>query len=309
MSDRCALAVDVGGSAVKLAYATPDRRLHDVRSVPVEQLRSGGDVLPALAELVEAAVKDAPAPLRPGSVGIVVPGIVDEQAGVGRLSYMLGWRDAPLRALIETASGLPTRLGHDVGEAAVAEGALGAARGHREWIFLALGTGLGSALMLDGRPYRGSNGWGGELSHVVVDRAGARCPCGKRGCLELLASASALSQNYAVRTGRRLTAVEIATLARAGDPAAAQVWAGAVDALAIVLAGVVETLNPSLVVVGGGMSASGDQLLRPLRASLRQQVAFVQPVPDVVGAQLGVHAGTYGAALLGLDLLTKADAR
>lgn len=305
-SRRCVAALDVGGSAVKTGYLTADRVLHARGSVPIGSVAAGGEVVAGLLEVAANIVRHPPPGLRPQSVAMVVPGIVDLQAGKAVYSTMLGWRDVPFRHLLHEATGLPAHLGHDVGAAAAAEAELGAARGHRDWIFLALGTGLGAALVLDGQAYRGSNGWGGELGHVVVDPGGPPCPCGKAGCLETLASASGIVSGYRSSTGRTVTAADVARLAVAGDPAAEQVWQRAATALATGLAAAVEILNPSLVVVGGGMAAAGDQLLDPLSAGLERRVAFVQPTPRVVAGHLGVGAGTYGAGLLGWHHLGQA---
>lgn len=306
MSEDATLAIDVGGSAVKLAWATPDGAVRHLPTVPVESLRAGQDVLTGIAALAAEHVRSAPPGLGAANIGLVIPGPVDQEAGVGLYSVMLGWRGAPVRRVVEDACGVPVVLGHDVGEGAVAEGALGAARGHTDWLFVALGTGLGSAMVLGGRPYRGAAGWGGELSHVVVDPRGPVCPCGKRGCLEVLASASGLARRYAAMVGSApVTAAEVARRAAAGDVTAATVWAEGVAALGGVLASAIEMLNPSLVVVGGGVADSGEQLLAPLREHVAAGVRFVQPVPRVVPAQLGARAGVHGAALLGLGALAE----
>ena len=224
---------------------------------------------------------------------------------------MLDLYDVQLRDLVAERCGLHVSLGHDVGSGAIAEGALGAGRGHHDWLFVELGTGLGAALVIRGEPYHGATGWGGELGHVVVDPAGPLCPCGKRGCLETLMSASALSSRYRERTGRERAARAVTELAAADDPDARVVWDTAVQALATVLAGAVEMLAPSLVVVGGGLAESPAALFGPLQEALMDQVRFTGAAPPVVPAQLGRLAGVHGAALLGLrlvDELTVADA-
>lgn len=299
-SDSAVLAVDVGGSAIKAGFATGDRQLHELRTVPIAAVKGSGDVVAGLAKFISEVASSAPNGLRATTVGLVVPGIVDSGTGTGTMSTMLGWRDAPIRDCVQDATGLPTVLGHDVSAAATAEGSWGAGRGHQDWIFLALGTGLGSALVLNGTPYRGSNGWGGELSHFVARADGPPCSCGKRGCLEMLSSASAVAARYRDATGEDLSAAQVAGRVETGDPVAGRVWDDAVDALIVALSATVESLNPSAIVVGGGMAKAGALLFDPLTAGVQQNVAFVQPTPVVVPAQLGVYAGVHGAALLGL---------
>lgn len=297
----CTVAADVGGSAVKLAYGTPDGRLHQVRRVPISDILARGDLIGGIVHEVREAVLAAPEHLHPSSVGLVVPGIVDEAKGIGRLSVILGWRDIPFVQLVTEATGLPVGFGHDVCGGAMAEGHLGAARGHTEWLFLALGTGLGSAFVLGGRPYRGSSGYGGELSHVVAVRDGPLCRCGKRGCLEMLASASGLVAQYKDVSGRDepLTAAQLTQRVREGDAAAARVWQDAVSALATVVAGYVESMNPTAVVVGGGLTEAGELLMKPLGVLLEGQVKFADR-PTLRVATLGPLAGLHGAALIGL---------
>ncbi len=301
--ESCTLAADVGGSGLKLAYGTTSGELSRSWTVPIGKLRRRGDVVEGIVAELRDAVAEAPPELHPRSVGLVIPGIVDEFAGVGRLSLILQWRDVPFRRLVSEATGLPVNVGHDVGAGAMAEGRLGAARGLSEWLFLALGTGLGSAFVLNGRPYRGVNGYGGELSHVVAVPNGPLCRCGKRGCLEMLASASAIATRYSESrgTGEAVTASEVIRRMRAGDGTAARIWSEAIAALAVVVAGCVESLNPSTIVIGGGLAEAGVLLFEPFTRSLLPQIRFVNPSPEIRSAQLGLFAGLYGAALLGLE--------
>lgn len=297
----CTIAADVGGSGLKLAYGTSDGALSNARKVPTGDLRARGNLVEEIVEEIRLAIVEAPEHLQPCSVGIVVPGNVDEAAGIGRLSLILGWQDIPFVRLIKEATGLPVGLGHDVCTGAMAEGYMGAGRGHMEWLFLSLGTGLGSAFMLNGKPYRGSNGYGGEMSHIVAAPNGPLCRCGKKGCLEMLASASALAQRYfEAKGGDPLTAEEVTRRVGMGDEAARKIWDEAVEALATVVAGYVESMNPSAVVVGGGLAEAGSLLLDPLRERLSQQIRFADN-PVLLRAELGVSAGLHGAALIGLE--------
>jgi glucokinase len=232
----------------------------------------------------------------PAAIGLVVPGVVDEAAGLAVFSANLGWRDLPLRDLLEERTGLPVAFGHDVRAGGLAEGALGAARGVRDFLFLALGTGVAGAAVLDGRPYAGG-GYAGEIGHVVVEPGGRECGCGARGCLETVASAGAIAARY----GHGATAAQVAARCAAGDPDARRVWREAVDALAGALAMYVGALAPAAIVVGGGLAEAGDQLLAPLGAALDERLTF-QRRPRLCRAALGDQAGRLGAALLAWEL-------
>jgi glucokinase len=207
-------------------------------------------------------------------------------------SANFGWRELPLRRLLEERTGLPVAFGHDVRAGGLGEGALGAARGVRDFLFLALGTGIAGAAVLDGRPYAGG-GYAGEVGHVVVEPGGRRCGCGARGCLETVASARAIAERY----GDEATAAQVAARCAGGEARACAVWSGAVAALADALAMYVSVLAPELIVVGGGLSEAGDQLLRPLDAALGERLTFHRR-PRLRRAALGDQAGRLGAALL-----------
>jgi glucokinase len=183
----------------------------------------------------------------------------------------------------------------------VAETRLGAGVGHAHVLFMPLGTGIAGALLLDGTVVVG-DGFAGELGHVVVDPDGPPCPCGQRGCLEVLASASALERAYAAASGTRLPAEVVAERAASGEPTAAAAWSRVVSSLGRALATVVTLTGVELVLVGGGLAQSGEQLLAPLRQDLSDRLTF-QRMPQVQRAALGDRAGSLGAACLAWDAL------
>ncbi|MFJ4840635.1 ROK family protein [Streptomyces sp. NPDC088746] len=312
------VAVDLGGTDIKAALVAHDGGV--IRRVRRATRREHGPeaVVDRVAQTVEALAADAVEAFgtQPLAVGVAVPGIVAETAGRAVYSANLGWRDLPLRDLLAERLGLPLVLGHDVRAGAVAEGRLGAARERDEFLFVALGTGIAAAHVRDGLAHGGSGGGAGELGHLTVRRGGPACGCGNRGCLETLASASAVARRY-TRAARRTTAgraaaptsaaptsaEEVARLAAAGDPLARRVWQDAVEALAEGLAAYTVLCDPGLVVLGGGLARSGAALLGPVRAALVGRLRF-HAVPDLVAAELGAEAGCRGAALLALDALS-----
>jgi glucokinase len=232
------------------------------------------------------------------AVGLVVPGIVDTERGVVVRSGSMGWRQEPLRDMVAERTGLPIAFGHDVRTAALAESRLGAAKGSRSSMFLALGTGLAAALILDGRVYEGG-GFVGEPGHVNVGIP-EPCRCGLNGCFEAVSSASAVARRFTARTGRPVSGgAEVAALL-ATDPEAAAVWNDAVRGIAVALAWSVSLLAPDTVVIGGGLSLAGPTLLEPLEKELAALMTF-QRTPTIVAAALGDKAGYLGAALLALD--------
>ncbi|MFJ4621817.1 ROK family protein [Streptomyces sp. NPDC088812] len=334
------VAVDLGGTGIKAALVARDGAV--VRSVRRETRREAGPlavldrVTATAAELAETCV--ASTGRAPLAAGVAVPGLVDTERGVARYSANLGWRDLPLRALLTERLGLPVALGHDVRAGALAEGRLGAGSGHDDFLFVALGTGVAAAHVRQGRVLDGSRGGAGELGHLVLRAGGPRCGCGRRGCLETLASASAVARRYAEASGcaetgaagrqgraparkpgraqergqeqgheqgheqeNAVTAERVRELAGAGDPVARRVWRTAVHALADGLAAYTVLCEPGLVVLGGGLARAGADLTDPLREALARRLSFHRPPPLALAA-LGDRAGCQGAALLALDL-------
>jgi len=287
-------AIDLGGTAMKGAVVREDGALERSESRPTGREDGAGAVLERLTAFAGDLAADGPA----RAVGIAVPGLVDEVAGVARNSVNLGWHDVPLREQLGERLGLPVAVTHDVRAAARAEGALGSARGRADWLLVTVGTGVGAAVVVGGSPYGGAHGSGGELGHLVVAPDGPECACGARGCVEALASAAAVERRYAELTGETVSAREVVGRT---DEAAAAVWGEAVEALAAGLAGYVMLMNPELIVVGGGLAGAGPALFEPLGAALERRLTFVA-APPVVPAALGADAGCRGAALLAWEL-------
>jgi glucokinase len=295
-------AVDIGGTRIKSSLV--DRSFEVLARTTVVTPPDIGDDIGAVVaagvrELLAAVPDDRP--VRLVGCGVVVPGLVDETRGTGIHSVNLGWRDLPIRDRVRAHLDVPVVVGHDVRAGLVAETRLGAGAGHRHVLFMPLGTGIAGALLLDGSVVVG-DGYAGELGHVVVDPAGPPCRCGQQGCLEVLASASALERSYEAATGTRLPAEAVAERAAAGEPTAEAAWAHVVAALGRALATVVTLTGVELVLVGGGLAQSGELLLAPLRQDLAERLTF-QRLPDVQRAALGDRAGSLGAACLIWDAL------
>lgn len=306
-ADDCVIALDVGGTGMKGALL--DRELQPLTTLRRPTPRAAGpdtvvdEIAATLLSLAQHATANN---LTVHQAGVVVPGIVDEDCARAVYSANLGWRDLPLGELLQERTGLPVTLGHDVRAGGVAECMLGAARGAHDVLFVAIGTGIAAAVISDGRAVRAA-GYAGELGHLVVDPAGAPCPCGGRGCLETVASASAVAAAYTSRTGRAVEGADaVAALLARGDADATAVWHRAADALASALADAATLLAPELIVLGGGLAQAGDLLLDPVRARLNERLTF-QRRPGLVQAELGDEAGCLGAGLYAWQAAGNAD--
>ena len=301
------VAIDVGGSRMKCALVHRDGTVARIEHHPTQTARGPAAVVDTILDIAEALADTARHEgLAPGAFGLAVPGVIDEAAGVAIWSSNLGFREVPLRTLATARLGMPAVLGHDVRVGGVAEARLGAGRADRHVLFVAIGTGIAAAHVVDGTAAAGAHGAAGELGHVLVRPGGPRCGCGRAGCLEAIASAAAVARRYAELTDSTpgLSAAEVVAHATAGDPLAQQVWTEAVEALADGLAIGQTLFDVETVVLGGGLARAGAQLLDPLRAALHDRMTFHRE-PRLVPAALGAEAGCLGAALLALDSLEK----
>lgn len=291
--------IDVGGTSLKVGVLDESSTLTAVRQVDTPGVRStdGREVLAAIlgtvAEIGET--RDISA------IGIVVPGIVDEQSGTAIWSGNLGWRDVPFRRQAEQVVGCSVAFGHDVRAGALAEQRLGAARGHQDSVFLPVGAGIAAGLVASGMTVS-AGGWAGEVGHADVGHT-EPCVCGLVGCLEAVASAGAVARRYSARTGHSVVrASVVADRVAEGDPDAITVWEDAVHGLGFAIAQMANLIAPEVVVIGGGMSTAGDRLLVPLRENVAARLSF-QRNPEIALARLGDLAGCVGAGLLAHDLL------
>ena len=298
------IGIDIGGTTIKAALI--DRSLQVLHEQRSPTPRGDGptavvsSVLQALRHLLDEGRRRYGAD--PLAVGVATLGLVDEASGVALESAAIGWRNVALRTELQTVTSIPVAVGHDLRAGALAEAQLGAGRGYASFLFVTVGTGVGGALVLDGAPQAGAFGRAGEIGHLVVRPGGPICGCGGRGCLETVASASAMEFRFQHRTGRAAAAHEIAGLVDAGDPAATRVWNEAVDALAQAFSSAVLLVDPAAIVVGGGVSLAGGTLFTPLRAALARRLTLGIS-PPLLAAALGDRAGVIGAGLLAARLV------
>lgn len=300
------LAFDLGGTDTKAALVDEAGALLEVIRVPAPRDKSVGadGVFPELQRL--SALLHAHHPeVSAKAVGLMVPGYVDDAAGVGIYSENLGWRNVPFRDRARDLLHLPVAFGHDVRAAGLAEFRLGAAAPFRDVVVMTIGTGIAAAIFLRGEPYTGG-GLAGEIGHSIV-ADGPECACGGHGCLEAVASAGAIARRYNTLTESDLPgAKEVLERARAGDSAATQVWESALDALALALCNTVALLAPEAIVIGGGLTGAGDALFTPLRIRLDGLLTFHRR-PLLIPATIGENAGVVGSALAARELLEVAE--
>ena len=255
------------------------------------------DSTPELEDAVAGLVDQLREQHEPVAVGLAVAGFLDPAREIVRFAPHLPWRDAPVRERLQERLGLPTVLEHDANAAAWGEYRFGAARGAGTWVYFAVGTGIGAALMIDGEIFRGAYGTAPEFGHLTVVRGGRACACGKRGCLERYASGTALPDT-ARDHGLDLTGPQLMAAAHRGEEKARAVLDDFAGWLGQGLSMVVDVLDPQLIVVGGGVAVDADLFLAEAVAAMTASVvgAGHRPLPAVGSAGLGPDAGMIGVA-------------
>ena len=296
------LAFDVGGTDMKAALVDEAGTIRDVVRVrtPIDGERTADAVVTRIAELARDLLIGHP-DVRPAAAGLLVPGHVDDESGIGVFSENLGWHDFPFHDRAGAGLGVPVSFGHDVRGAGEAEHRLGAAAPFRDVVVMAIGTGIAGAIFIQGRLYTG-RGMAGEIGHSKVAE-GPLCACGGHGCLEAVASAGAIARRYTFATGQVVSgARDVLERASNGDMAAREIWECALDALALDLSHTVALLAPEAIVIGGGLSQAGAALFEPLERRLDAILTFHRR-PQLLCASIGENAGVIGAALRARDLV------
>lgn len=229
------------------------------------------------------------------ALGIVVPGLVDEASGILVFAENVGWRDVPFRSLLEEATGLPVAFGHDVRAGGLAEKEFGVGRGVKNLLFLPIGTGIAGAIFVDGKLVEDS--FAGELGHIEIG-SGETCTCGGSNCLETVATGASIARRYEKLTGVHVDgSAQVLDLVKTGDRDALSVWDDALEGLAKVITIYISVLAPELIIFGGGVSKSGEELLRPLRDKI-SKVSLWQQKPKLVTSYFGDNSAVVGAAIL-----------
>jgi glucokinase len=314
MPPRRVIGIDAGGT--KLLGGVVDEGL--VVHHRVRRSWRGADRKEVLDIIVEAVEEIRAVAPDVAAAGFGIPALVQRDTGFSRWSTHLPLDEVPFRDLMSERLGLPVAVDNDSTAALVAEHRAGAARGVRHAALIALGTGIGGGLLLDGRIYRGADGLGAELGHIVVDIDGPDCQgdCPGRGCLEVLASGTAIGVAgreaargrpeselaRRVAAGREITGAMVTELAHSGDPVAREALAEVGRRLGAGITSLVNALNPEVVVIGGGAVAAGELLLGPARAVVaRRALPPVRERVRIVPAHFGDESGMLGAALLALE--------
>jgi glucokinase len=316
-SQKVVLGVDIGGTKIAAGLVNSEGKILYSSRTRMVAKKSAQEGVQAVRTAVDDVLK-ATAGQKVSAIGVSVPGWVDSAQGMLLSATNLPcWRNFPLAQEIETCYRLPTHLANDANAAALAEAAWGAGAGYRNVFYVTIGTGIGTALVLRHRIYPGRTGAAGEGGHMTINFRGPLCGCGKRGCIEMYASGTAIARSARERMRRAgirslggrfdakhttITAEAVAKAAAAGDQLAGEILGEAADHFAIWLGGIVDLLEPEIIVVGGGVARLMTSMLHRIRRRLK--IWAVNPrqqqIP-IVNASYGPESALVGAAALCLS--------
>lgn len=330
------IGVDLGGTNLRIAAVSREGRLLEKVALSAQVARGPDHVIGEMCDAIRRLSEQHCGEGKFLGTGIGVPGVIDMEAGVIRKSANLpGWSNYPVRDEIERRLGTRVFLNHDAKVAALGEKWLGAGRNVDNMAMITLGTGIGGAIILDGKIYYGMNGMAGEFGHITIEPEGVPCGCGNRGCAERYASATALVRMAretieageapglakAAAAGAEISARFVYDLAVEGDEPARRIFRQFGRALGIMMADVVNALNLEMHVIGGGVESAWDAFAPAMFEEMRQRsIVYAATAPDdpmheensagtqnvsrtrrrtiVTRALLGSDAGSYGAARL-----------
>ncbi|MBO5908074.1 MAG: ROK family protein [Clostridia bacterium] len=308
---RYYIGIDLGGTFIKGGICTREGELLINDKIATEGHLGGERVAENVSTLTKKLISELNiSPSDVVGVGMGVPGLIDSESGTVVFWGKMRWENFPIGEMVSSLTGYPTRVINDANAAALGETLFGSGKKYKNTVLLTLGTGVGGGVVIDGKLFEGNRSAGAELGHIVVVKDGVRCNCGRHGCLEAYASATAL-----IRETRRameedktskmwqigsLDAVtgETAFDYASTDAAARRVVDNYLEMLGIGIVNYANVFRPEAIIIGGGVSAQGDALLSPLKAILERDIyaGGRGPSVDLIIATLGNIAGTLGAA-------------
>lgn len=308
------IGIDLGGTNVKMGLVSEKGAVKKRLIFKTLKTRDYKVLLKTIEDGIKELLSKIPKKDILG-IGFGVPGFVNYDKGlVHKLVNIPGWRNIPLRKIINKNTKLRTFVDNDVNCMVLGEVAFGAGKGKENVVGITLGTGVGGGVVIEGKLYRGSSFTAGEVGHITLIKDGPKCNCGNNGCLEAL-----VGNNYIIsrvkkdiKKGQKtkikgeITPKSLFCAARAGDKYAKSIWKETGEYIGIALSGVVNMLNPELIIIGGGVSKAGSLLIKSIRDTVRKRsVAVAKDIVKIKTSKLGNDAGVLGAAALVIDSIKR----
>jgi glucokinase len=303
------IGIDVGGTNVKLGLVSlsggiVDRTILNTKTY----IRDKKVLTAAICEGVRELLKNNHVPKQKLlGIGIGLPGLIDPIKGiVNFLPNIPRWRDVPLKKIMEKELNVPTFLENDVNLIALGEWKFGAGRGNRDLVCVTLGTGVGGGLILNNQLYRGPGFCSGEIGHIPLNESGPKCNCGGRACLERYVGNRYLLERIKKIFKKELSLEEVHVLAIQGNPKALRFWQETAVQIGNGLVGLVNLLNPTRIIIGGGIANCHQFLFPTIQQTIKKRAMRVQgAMAKIVKAQLGNDGGLFGATVLVQQTMNK----
>ena len=305
------IGIDLGGTNIAVGVVNERYELVSQASCPTGAFRPYEEMVADMCAAVEKALENAGVSISQcESIGLGSPGTCDSEAGVVVRAYNLGWFNVPVCQMLTNRFGIPARLSNDANCAALAETVAGAAVGCKNMVLITLGTGVGGGIIIDGSIYAGMRSMGAELGHTVLVLDGEDCTCGRKGCWEAYASATALIRQAKAAAAQdsasplhgkeSVSAYDVFVAADAGCKTAQSVIDRWCEYVAAGLTDLVNSLAPEMILIGGGVSRQGERILQPMRQYIEKNCFGGKEgaIPRLLAAKLGNEAGIIGAATL-----------
>ena len=315
--EQLCIGVDLGGTSIKMGIFSADAKLLKKWEIPTDTSNKGENIIKDIAKSIKKELKASDLSLMDCiGIGMGVPGPV-LKSGYVKVCVNLGWKDVyPGRELSDILGGIAVYLGNDANVAALGESWQGAAKDTQDTVLVTIGTGVGSGIIIDGKIVVGRHGLAGEIGHIhVEDNESKQCNCGAYGCLEQLASATGIvrlakaalekdKRSSLLQNIEKLTAKDVFDSAKAGDEVAMEIVQKVCAYLGVAISKVSLTVDPEVIVIGGGVSKAGSFLTDLIKKEYLKYTTLSDEHADIVLAKLGNDAGIYGAAKLALSALT-----
>jgi len=311
--DELIIGVDIGGTSVKVGLINYDGEIVYKWEIPTNKDHQGRGIVDDIWNSITETLSKQNIGKRIIGIGVGAPGFVNRKTGIVEEAVNIGWKNFELRDAFHHLSDLPVFIENDANLAALAENWQGSGEQSEDAMFITLGTGVGGGIIVNGEIMNGVNGTAAELGHILVDLNGSRCNCGRTGCLETIASATgivrqsmdevsnnpngALASHY--KRHGKLEAKDVFNLAEDGDMASENIIDKTMDVLGLAIANTAVIINPSQIIIGGGVSKAGERLLSKINRSFKKYA-----LPRIIEccelrlAELGNDAGIIGAAYL-----------
>ncbi len=309
MNEKVIAGIDIGGTKIAVALENGAGERVASRRLPTEIAIGPDRILANILRAIDEMLVETGTEL--AAVGIGCPGPIDIERGlVLSPANLPDWIDFPIVAIVKDRFGVPVLLDNDANAAALGEFYFGAGRGFRDIFYVTISTGIGGSMIIDGELRHGLQAGAGEIGHTIVSIDGDLCRCGLHGCLEALASGTAIARRMrealvaqnggAVDDHADVTGQTVVDLVRHGDPTAIAVWNQAIRFLAVGIGNAITLIAPQAIVIGGGVAAAGELLLAPLRELVGKNVTML-PIDqvEILQASLGSESGVCGALILG----------